>query len=132
MQLIPYLYFNGNCEEALNTYKDILLGEIEIIERYDNPAIKVPEEYRDRILHAVLKFGDNRLFASDVMPGYSSGNPNIALSLTIMDLENSKEIFRKLSENGEIKVPYQKQFWGEWHGNLIDRFGIFWMVNSGD
>jgi PhnB protein len=132
MHLTPYLYFQGNCEEALNKYKEILNGEIELLERYDNPAMKVPDEFKGKILHAVLKLGDNRIFASDVFPGESSNSPNVALSLNISDLETSKDIFNRLSESGRVKVPYEKQFWGAWHGNLIDRFGIFWMINSGD
>lgn len=30
-KLIPYLNFEGNCEEALNYYKDILGGTVEIL-----------------------------------------------------------------------------------------------------
>lgn len=40
VQLIPYLMYAGNCEEALNFYKSILGGNLEIRSRYDNPNMK--------------------------------------------------------------------------------------------
>ena len=130
MKLIPYLNFQGDCEEALNTYKDIFGGKIERVERYDNPAMKAPEDYKTKILHAVFKAGDIEFFASDVFPGKTlEKSGRIGLSLSLDNIENGKKVFSRLSENGKVNVPFEKQFWGAWHGNLIDRFGIYWMVN---
>ncbi|MFZ0453663.1 MAG: VOC family protein [Ignavibacteriaceae bacterium] len=130
MKLIPYLNFQGDCEEALNTYKEIFSGNIERIERYDNPAMKVPEDYKNKILHAVFKAGDVEFFASDVYPGKTLENSSrIALSLSLDNVDNAEKIFSGLSDKGKINVPFKKQFWGAWHGNLVDRFGVSWMVN---
>ena len=68
IELMPYLQFQGNCEEALHFYKDILDGQIEIISRYDNPAMNAPEDFKNKILHARFHFGNTQLFASDMMP----------------------------------------------------------------
>ena len=81
---MPYLSFQGNCEEALQFYSAILDGQVEIVSRYDNPAMNAPEDFRNKILHARLAFGNHVLFASDVMPK-KQGEPmtggNIAISL---------------------------------------------------
>jgi len=69
IQLVPYLHFNGDCEEALTTYQQILGGEINVVNRYDNPAMKAPEEYKNKILHAAYSFGGNTILASDTLPG---------------------------------------------------------------
>jgi PhnB protein len=132
MELIPYLHFGGNCEEALNSYKKILNAKIDNISRFDNPAMQVPEEYKNKILHAVFAFNGNQVYASDVFPGQSVTGNNIALSLSVDDLEESKKIFSELSKGGKVLVNYEKQFWGDWHGNFIDRYGIYWMVNYTD
>jgi PhnB protein len=131
MQVIPYLSFEGNCEEALNIYKKIFNGKLEIVNRYDNPAMKAPEEYKNKVLHARLSFGDNSIFASDVFPGQSrdKSGSNISLSLSFRDLEEAKRVYEQLTEGGKTKIPFEKQFWGAWHGNLTDKFGIQWMVN---
>jgi PhnB protein len=131
IELMPYLMFQGNCEEALDFYKDILEGRIEIASRYDNPAMNVPENFKNKILHASFFFGKYQLFASDTMP-QKTGEPqvpNISLSLGFTDLEKAKLIFDRLSAGGKVHIPFKKQFWGDWHGNFIDRFGIRWMVN---
>ncbi|HEY4154574.1 MAG TPA: VOC family protein [Puia sp.] len=133
IDLIPYLSFDGNCEEALNFYKGILNGRIEVMNRYNNPAMNAPEEYKNKILHARFYFGNQTLFASDVMPG-KSGNPlpsgNIALSLGLTDDVLAEKIFDQLAAGGKIGIPFKKQFWGDWHGNLVDQYGIRWMVNA--
>ena len=131
IKLIPYLSFNGNCEEALNTYQKYLGGEIEVQNRYDNPSMNAPEHYKDKILHARFHFGGQSIYASDTFPGSSvnTQNNNAAMSLDVPDLEKAKQIFSGLSEGGKVKVPFEKQFWGDWHGNFTDRFGVSWMVN---
>ena len=131
IDLVPYLQFHGNCEEALNFYKEILDGRIEITSRYDNPAMKAPDDFKNKILHASFYFGKYVMFASDMMPKKlgDSVHSNIAMSLGLHDEKYALEIFNKLSEGGKINVPFKKQFWGDWHGNFMDRFGIRWMVN---
>jgi len=131
MELMPYLQFQGNCEEALNYYKEILDGRIEIVSRFDNPAMNAPEDFKNKILHAAFYFGKYQLFASDTMPKNitEAFHPNISLSLGFHDEDQAKMIFDKLSADGKIHVPFKKQFWGDWHGNFTDRFGIRWMVN---
>ncbi len=132
LELTPYLSFRGNCEEALHFYKDILDGQIEIVSRYDNPAMNAPEDFKNKILHARFSFGKYVLFASDVMPKKQDEQltNNIALSLGLHDEVAAQDIFDRLSKDGDIHIPFKKQFWGDWHGNFKDRFGIRWMVNS--
>ena len=36
MKLNPYLTFNGNCEAAINFYKDVLDGDISIMSRFED------------------------------------------------------------------------------------------------
>jgi PhnB protein len=131
IELIPYLQFQGDCEEALNFYKDILNGQIEIASRYDNPAMNAPEDFKNKILHARFIFGRYTMFASDVMPKKMNESilANISMSLGFHDEKAAQDVFDQLSQGGEINIPFKKQFWGDWHGNFSDRFGIRWMVN---
>jgi PhnB protein len=130
-ELMPYLQFQGDCEEALNFYREALDGRIEIASRYDNPAMNAAEEDKNKILHASLYFGKHLIFASDTL-AKKTNEPivgNISISLGFQDEEQAKKIFETLSAGGKIHVPFKKQFWGDWHGNFTDRFGIRWMVN---
>lgn len=133
MKLIPYLNFHGDCEEALNKYKEIFDGKFEIVNRYDNPAMNAPDDYKNKILHARFYAGEVEFFASDIMPGREveeKTSRRVALSLAIENSDKATEIFEQLADGGKVNIPFKKQFWGDWHGNLTDRFGIFWMVNS--
>ena len=127
----PYLTFEGNCEEALNTYARIFTSKVNIRERFDNPSMNAPKEYHNKILHASLEFDGITILASDIMPGkqINRGSSDASLSLLICAHEEAEKIFNQLAEGGKVHVPFKKQFWGAWHGNLVDKFGIKWMLN---
>jgi PhnB protein len=129
MKCSAYLTFQGNCEEALNTYSEIFHGEIGTLNRYDNPAMPVPEAYNTKIMHSQLTFDGNIIMCCDAVPGlkvqYGNG---ISLTITVETVKQTEEIFNKLSEDGIIIVSLEKQFWGSWFGQVKDRFGISWML----
>src|SRR5579863_7908804 len=104
IDLVPYLQFQGDCEEALNFYKDILDGRIEVASRYDNPAMKAPDDFKNKILHARFISGKFTMFASDMMPKKmnESLRSNISISLGLHDEEFAKDIFDRLSAGGKI------------------------------
>ena len=132
MKLIPYLYFKGNCEEALNHYKKALNGKISVSSRYNDPNMKAPEDYKDKILHAMFSFGDNTLMASDIHWAQEL-QVGDSTSLSILfdgEEEEARRIFNELSEGGTIQMPFEKQFWGDLFGQFIDRFQVKWMINS--
>ncbi len=131
MKLHPYLNFAGNAEEALNFYKDALGGEVLTISRYGDSPMPSDDDWKQKIIHARLQFGDdNIIMISDTMKGNSiSTHGNIQLSIGLDDEEKTKQIFDKLAEDGKIAMPLAKQFWGDLFGMLQDKFGISWMLN---
>ena len=54
MKLITYLTFAGNCEEALNFYKEALGAEVLMVSRMGDGQMEVPENLKDKIMHARL------------------------------------------------------------------------------
>ena len=65
MQLITYVNFAGNCEEALNFYKEALDAEILQISHMGDGQMEVPEHVKGKVMHARLKIGENVLYMSD-------------------------------------------------------------------
>lgn len=133
IKIIPYLMFGGNCEEALHFYQSIMGGEAVVQSRYDNPHMNVPDDWRSKVLHArLLLDGVIVLYASDTFSGHpvkqSSGDVSISIVLDD-DLERTRRIYEGLAEGGKVGVPFAKQFWGDWHGNLTDRYGMRWNIN---
>ena len=134
MQLAPYLFFDGTCEEALEFYSGALGGKISDLNRFaDSPMAQgMPPEHRNRIMHATFEAPGLTFMASDG-DGIEAGQEarRVALSLATMDSDEGARVFEALGAGGAVTMPYAKQFWGASFGMLVDRFGIRWMVNAG-
>jgi len=131
MQLNPYLLFNGNCAEALKFYEQTLGGKIENISTFKgSPAAEhAPPEWGDKILHASLAIGDERLMGSDAPPGHYEQPKGLSVSISLKDRDKGERIFNALAEGGTTTMPFSKTFWASGFGMCTDRFGIPWMVN---
>ena len=130
MKLNPYLHFDGNAEEALNFYKNALGGEIIMLSRYGDSPMPSDEDYKQKIMHARLQFGDNLIMISDSFKGQPfSTHGNIQLSVEVEDGTAMENVFNKMAEGGTITMPLADQFWGAKFGMLQDKFGVSWMFN---
>jgi PhnB protein len=58
----------------------------------------------------------------------NKGNNNY-ISLHPESKEEADRLFKKLSAGGEVEMPMEDQFWGDYYGSFVDKFGIGWMVN---
>lgn len=38
-------------------------------------------------------------------------------------------LYTALAAGGEAKQPMHEAFWGDYYGDLTDKFGIQWMIN---
>lgn len=129
--LNPYLTFDGNCQKAMEFYASALEAELNIFPFRGSAAEKdVPEEHKDKVMHATLSCHNIVLMASDAMPGQPvmKGN-NMALSIASTNREEAVKFFQNLSKGGNVIMPFEKTFWGAEFGMCTDRFGFQWMVN---
>lgn len=131
MQLSPYLFFNGQCEEAFKFYSRVLGGKIDgMLTHAGTPAEQqVPAEWRDKILHARMIVGDAALMASDAPPGSYEQPKGFSVSFQVKEPAEAERIFQALAEDGTVQMPFQQTFWSVGFGMLVDRFGIPWMIN---
>jgi PhnB protein len=131
MKLTPYIHFHGNAEEAMKFYADALRGDIIAISRYGESPMPVDEDYKQKVLHGRVQFGDNVIMISDVFKGQSvKTEGNIQLSIELQENEQIDEVFRRMAEGGTVTMELQNQFWGARFGMLRDRFGVSWMFNQ--
>jgi len=134
MKLNPYLNFDGNCEEAINFYADVLAGEIKMLMRYDQmppDVCEIGDVNKDKVMHATLEFGEGNsiLFSDNVNPSFVQGT-NAHMSLNIPEEEEAEKVYKSLLEGGKETMPFGPVFWGGKFGMLTDKFGIHWMVSS--
>jgi len=131
MQVEPYLFFNGRCEEALDFYREALGAEISSCMRFkDSPDPgATPPGAEDKIMHANVAIGKTTIMASD---GRCDGFPSFqgfALSLVPADEAEAERLFTALSDGGKVQMPLAKTFWSPCFGMVTDRFGVSWMIN---
>ena len=131
LQLQPYIFFYGRCEEALEFYKRVFGGTYEAMRVKDTPmADKMPAEARDKIMHASFKSPSISFLASDGRDSKvidpDAGNISLALSTT--NAPEAERIFKALSDGGKITMPLDDAFWGGRFGTVNDRFGNEWLV----
>lgn len=133
MQVQPYLFFDGRCEEALDFYRAALGAEVTMLMRFRDspeppPPGMVPPGAEGKVMHADFRVGDATVMASD---GSCGGNPafqGVSLTLTVPDEAAAERTFAALAEGGQVQMPLDRTFFSPRFGMVADRFGVSWMV----
>jgi PhnB protein len=133
MQIQPYLFFNGRCEEAIAFYQQALGAKVGMLMRYrDNPDPTppgmLPEGFEDKVMHASLDIGGAGLMLSDGMSTEGGGFNGLSISLVVEDEATARRMFEALAVGGQITLPMTRTFWSPCFGMLDDRFGLGWMI----
>jgi PhnB protein len=132
MQLNPYIFFNGNCEEALNHYQRVLGAKIEAKLLFGDgpPEMPIPAEWKSKIMHSQMTIDGEVLMASDGTPGDYKQPQGFRIALQVEDPAEAERRFNALAEGGSVQMPFGATFFSHGFGMCIDRFGIPWLVNS--
>lgn len=134
MSVEVYIYFNGNCREAVKFYAGVFRTHLQKILTYGeapNPAFPMPEDAKNRVLHTLLEINGSKIMFSDCMPDmeYIAGN-NMSVMLNYKDAEELKAVFARLAEGGEVYMEPQQTFFSKCYAHLEDKFGIIWQLNQ--
>ncbi|MEA2778706.1 MAG: PhnB protein [Rhodospirillaceae bacterium] len=136
MQVQPYLFFDGRCEEAAEFYRSAIGAEVQMLMRFkESPETSesgmVPPGAEDKVMHMALRIGDSTVLASD---GRCLGQPNFqgfALALTAANDAEADRLFNALADGGNVQMPMAKTFFSSRFGMVADRFAVSWMVLVG-
>ncbi len=134
MEVQPYLFFEGRCEEAVEFYRKALGAEVTFLMRYkDSPEghdwqSMAPASAGDKVLHMSLRIGDTTLLASDGQCSGRAAFQGFALSLTVTNEDEAERVFGVLADGGQVQMPLTKTFFSPRFGMLADRFGVSWMI----
>ena len=123
----PYLQLPGSARDALTFYADVFGCAVQLhtfaeFDRTDGPG--------DAVAHGYLHEGPVALFAADV----SGDEPPLncqGLMLSLLGAATPSVLrswFAGLSEGGRIVEDLQARPWGAWDGQVLDRFGLRWLI----
>ncbi len=129
-RLNPYLSFQGSAREAMELYRSVFGGELQIM-TFGQGGMSQDPAQAEKVMHAQLEAPNGfTLMASDMPPGMElQTGTNIAVSLSGDEEAELRGYWDKLCEGGNIALPLEKAPWGDLFGMCIDRFGISWLVN---
>lgn len=133
MQVQPYLFFDGRCEEAIEFYRKTLGAEVTMLMRFkESPEPpqpgRVPPGSEDKVMHSSFRIGETTVMASD---GRCLGKPSFqgfSLSLTVPNPAEADRMFAALADGGQVQIPLAKTFFSPRFGMVADRFGVAWMI----
>ncbi len=132
MNVTPYLFFSGRCEEAIEFYRTAIGAEVEMVMRFNESPEPMPpgvlqEGFEAKVMHSSFRVGDAMIMASDgcddktVFSGFS-------LALQVPTIAEADRVFAALAEGGQVQMPLAKTFWSPRYGMVQDKFGVSWMV----
>lgn len=123
----PYVHFPGTARDALTFYGDVFSCSVQLhtfgeFGRTDGP----PES----IAHGYLTEGRVSLFGADVA-GHETPVRCEGLMLSLLGTQAPsvlRQWFAKLSEGGRVVDDLQQRPWGASDGQVVDRFGLHWLI----
>ncbi len=141
----PYITFAGNCQEAIEFYKEVFNSTIKMVQSYGDYVpegiVEPPDDLDTWILHAEMEIcGTNFWFADEVAepvnagntesPWLQSGKTMVKLTVQVPGAEEAQRIFDALNREAYITLPPVETFYSAFHAALMDRFGVGWNITA--
>ena len=138
MKIRPYITFDGQCAEAIELYKRAFNTETLEYQLFSEmppiPDYTLPDEYKNRVMQATMKFGDDYIRLSDC--GYAPGfklneQESERISLLIeASVDEIKHAFDVFAEEGRVGMPLVETFYSPCAGVVFDKFGVMWNLSA--
>ena len=125
--VIPYLFFNGTCKEALGFYSEILSGTTKGIMTYGEANESVADD-PTRIIHSQLEVDGQIFMLSDIPKDDDTmlQDRNVYIVLEFENKADIEEVYNRLKEGGEVQMELADMFWGAKYAKLVDKYDIGW------
>lgn len=132
MEPTIYLFFKGNCLEAMTRYAEVLGGEIgDVFRNADAPDAesRMPGG-DDLVMNMSMKLGTATVMASDA-PGEMYSKPQgFRVSIAPPSRAEFDRIYDALATDAlSVEMPPGETFWAERFTMFKDKYGTPWMLN---
>jgi PhnB protein len=131
MEPTVYLYFNGNCLEAMRHYEKVLGGEITgVFRNGDAPdaQTRMPGG-DDLVMNMNMRLGNSNIMASDAPDDWYSKPAGFNIAISPSSIAEFDRIYGELSKDAaRISMPPAETFWAERFAMFTDKYGTPWML----
>ena len=131
MQPTPYLFFAGDCFEAMSLYAELLGGTVEGVMRNRDarPEDRMPGG-DDMVMNMLVRTDGGTIMGSDAPPEWRSKPQGFRLQLEAASAAEFDRLHAALGKDARaVDMPPSETFWAERFAMLTDRFGTPWMLN---
>ncbi|WP_417607410.1 VOC family protein [Primorskyibacter flagellatus] len=132
MEPTIYLFFKGNCLEAMNHYAEVLGGKISGVFRNGDapdPESRMPGG-DDMVMNMAMSLGSAIVMASDNTEEMYEKPQGFRISIAPTSREDFDRIYGALAQDVEsVEMVPDETFWAERFAMFTDRYGTPWMLN---
>ena len=128
--IIPVIHFDGNCDEAISFYKEVLGAEVKEIAYFkDAPDTSWVEEPLppNFVMHSEILVLGTVLNMTDGGEKKPSGE-NFSFMITKETDDEVTVLYNKLLDGGKVIEPLGATFYASMYGMVEDKFGVAWQV----
>lgn len=132
--LATYITFPGHTADAFKHWHEVFGGELNILTYADNPMEGMPfEPNPEDVAHVTLDLPGGHLAGGDSVGDereYPTKHTAYSLLYMFDSVDEAKAAVQKMIDaGGEINMPFEEAPWGDWYGQVFDRFGVMWAFN---
>ncbi len=131
MNPIIYLFFKGNCYEAMSHYVEVLGGSIEnVLMNSDAPSEDRMAGGADLVMNMSVQLGQVTVMASDLPDEMYERPQGFRVAISPTSRAEFDRIHEALATDAvSVEIEPHSTFWAERFAMFTDRFGTPWIMN---
>ena len=135
--IATYISLPGHTAEAMTHWHEIFGGELTIL-RYGDTGMEglpfTPDP--EAVAHSTLTLPNGAIAAGDSM-GDGTDYPIRGTAYSLLVTTDTADEARGyidgfLDAGGTTNMTFEKAPWGDWYGQVFDRFGVMWAFSTSD
>lgn len=129
--LATYIALPGSTADAMQHWHEVFGGDLTLL-RYADVALEgMPfEPDPQAVAHATLVLPGGVIAGGDAMDNehnYPIRDTAYSLLYTTESPDEARNYIDQLvAGGGTVGMPFEKAPWGDWYGQVFDRFGVMW------
>lgn len=132
-----YIALPGTTAEAMEHWHEVFGGDLEILRYGDMPMEGMPfEPDPEAVAHSTLTLPGGVIAGGDAMDDgndYPVRGTAYSLLYTTETPDEAREYIQQLIAGGGSEgMPFEMAPWGDWYGQVFDRFGVMWAFSCED